>query len=345
MKRQLIIAFVTLLHLALIALLLKSCDLGKLKERSGGGKNGQENDASENAGGAAGPSDAAGGAAGGARVQRLDAIPFTYVERPLSREAEARQKACRTGILIDWDSKDILWRKNADQAVPVASMTKMMTALLLADRVAEDPAVSLSTRVPVTRTASKVGGSQVYLDPREALSLDDLLKCIMIFSANDAAQLVAEYLGNGSVDTFVKAMNDKARLLGMPKARFVTPHGLPGVVPGTDMATATEMAFLASLLLERPEVVKWSSTRLSYIRENSTQFKPFQLVSRNALITTCPGVNGMKTGFTNEAGFCVAATCERGKRRMIAVVTGCSSSPDRDQLVKALFDWGYGVVK
>ena len=214
--------------------------------------------------------------------------------------------------------------------------------VFVVEQIDADPALSLSTPVRISKTAHRIGGSQVYLDPRETLTLDELLKCIMIFSANDAAYQVAEYIGGGDASVFVEKMNRRASAMGMERASFRTPHGLTDSATGTaDIATATELAFLGAVLLDRPEVVKWSSTRLSYIRENSEKFKPFQLVNRNALITSCEGVNGMKTGYTSKAGFCVTATCKRDGRTLIAVVTGCSTKKDRNELVKALFEWGY----
>ncbi len=337
MKRRLIIILVTIVHLVLIAWAIRAWDSGKGGRRDqAAGQPGQA--AADRAPAAvAGQSQAATDS-----KPSLKNTPLTYQPRPLNKAVEARSTACRTGILIDWSSHRILWRKEADRPVPIASMTKMMTALLLAERVRNDPGLSLDTLVKITPAAAKIGGSQVWLDPRESLSLDDLLKCIMIMSANDAAFQIAHFLGGGDPAAFVKAMNRRARELGLERASFHSPHGLPGRSErDSDQATATEMAFLAARLLDYPEVVKWSSTRLSYIRENHPTFNPFQLVNRNRLITNAPGVNGMKTGFTSEAGFCVATTCVRDGRTLIAVVTGCSTSQDRDELVKALLDWGY----
>lgn len=281
-------------------------------------------------------------AAQAAEEVTLQSIPFSYLPRERSPELATRQKSCRSGVLIDWGKKEILWRKSAEKSVPIASMTKMMTALLLVEAIKADPSLSLKTPIQITKAASMIGGSQVYLDPRETFSVDELLKCMMMFSANDAAFQIAEYLGEGDVNRFVAKMNSRAKSLGLSNAKFHTPHGLKDAGTGRENeATAMEMAFLGAKLLQHPAVVKWSSTRLSYIRENSSTFKPFQLVNRNKLITTCPGVNGMKTGYTAKAGFCITATCSREGRVLIAVVTGCASSNARNDLVKALFDWGY----
>jgi len=256
----------------------------------------------------------------------------------LPADLQQQSQAASSAIVVDWDRKLILWQKQPQQAVPIASMTKMMTALLLMERLDQDPDLTLQTQVRVTPATMRIGGSQVYLDPRESFSIDDLLRCIMIFSANDAAFLIGEFLGNGSEATFIDQMNARARELGMNSFRFFNTHGLPSDA-GINRGNVVDLALLAGRLLEYDDVVKWASTWLSYLREDT---KPFQLVNRNRLVRSCDGVNGMKTGYTRDAGFCVAATAQRhGGRRMIVVVTGCASANERNDLVAALFDWGY----
>ena len=268
--------------------------------------------------------------------------PDTFQNRQVSEpplEVARKTGLCNTGILVDWTDKTLLWKKHPDRVVAIASLTKMMTALLLMEAV-QTNAHTLEEPVRVTPAAYNVGGSQVYLDPRETFTLEELLKCTMIFSANDAAYLVAEYLGGGKVEPFVARMNKRADALGLEHTHFHNPHGLPE--SGSDRenrSTAREMAFLAGHLLRYPAVVKWSSTWLSWIREDTD--KPFQLANRNRLVQTCPGVIGMKTGYTNEAGYCIAAVADRNDRVMIAVVTGCPSSKKRNDLVETLLDWGY----
>ncbi len=277
-----------------------------------------------------------------AGVKSLTQVTLTPVDLPLPASIATRTSACRTGLLVDWTNRRILWRKQPDQAVPIASMTKMMTALLVMEHIARDPMIDLNSRVRVTRTAAAVGGRQVWLDPRESLTVDELLKCTMVRSANDTAYLLAEFLSGGNVPVFVRRMNDRAAELGLSQMRFTSPHGLPSA-PGTvsDQATARELAYLGAYLLDFPQIVKWSSTRLAYIREQSSEFKPFQLVNSNHLVESVPGVNGMKTGYTQEAGYCTTVTCERSRRVMIVVLTGCSTAKERDALAKDLLEWGY----
>ena len=220
-------------------------------------------------------------------------------------------------------------------------MTKMMTVLLLMESIAADSELTLDTLIPVTRSAASIGGRQVYLDPREKLTLDELLKCTIIRSANDTAYLIAEYLSKGNVQDFIKRMNRRADELGFPTATFSSPHGLPlnGATP--DKASPLELAFLARILLSHPEVVRWSSTRLEYIRENTSKFKPFQLINTNTLVEKVPGVTGMKTGFTQDAGYCMTVTCTRSDRTLVLVVTGCRSNESRDDLATKLLEWGF----
>jgi D-alanyl-D-alanine carboxypeptidase (penicillin-binding protein 5/6) len=280
---------------------------------------------------------------GSGALARLDKLQFTAAaSSQVPADLAARLKACKSGVLIDWSRKHILWQKDSERAVPIASMTKMMSVLLLMEAIERDPMLSLETPVKVTRTAAKIGGRQVWLDPRETFSLDELLKCIMIRSANDATYLIAEFVSNGDVKAFVSDMNKRASALGLRSAQFCNPHGLPpdgNARP--NQASPLEMAFLAARLLEYPEVVKWSSTRLAFIRENDPRFERFQLVSSNRLVGNVEGVNGMKTGYTENAGYCTTVTCQRQGRTVIAVVTGCNSYKERDSLVKAMLDWAY----
>lgn len=261
--------------------------------------------------------------------------------RRLPPALTANEQHCTAGILVDWTQRRILWAKAPDTPVPIASMTKMMTALLLIEAVRQDPMIELNTPVRATRTAARIGGRQVYLDFRETFTVDELLKCMMIFSANDIAYLTAEFLAGGNVDLFVRRMNERAAELGMTKTRFRTPNGLPPRDGAPDIGTARDMAVLAAEVLHYPEVTKWASTWLAYIREDSERFDRFQLVNTNRLIRESPGVNGMKTGYTGAAGFCLAATCERNDRVLIGVVTGFPSAGERNAFVKQLLDWGY----
>lgn len=276
--------------------------------------------------------------------QTLDAMNFTYATAAVSSALAKQTTDCTAGVLIDVASRQILWHKNEHQPVPIASMTKMMTTLMLMDAIHRDKRVTLETVVPISAATAKIGGSQVYLDPKETFTVDELLKCIMIKSANDAAYQIGEFLGGGSADKFVMDMNQRAQELGMRHTKFYNSHGLP---PGPKMdenqASAMEMAYLGLRLLDYPDVVKWSGKFIDYIRVNDPK-KKFELVNHNKLVATCPGVNGMKTGFTAKSKYCITATCTRGGRVLVCVVSGCPSSKQRNALVESLLNWGYAVA-
>ena len=163
----------------------------------------------------------------------------------------------------------------------------------------------------------------------------------MIKSANDSAELVAEYLGNGDRETFVEMMNKRAGELHLSNTHFYNPHGLPngnGPKRQENYSCAESLAYMAEMLLRYPVAVKMASTWKDHIREGK---KRFDLVNHNKLVSYCPGVDGMKTGFTNKAMFCIAVTCKRNNRRLIAVVTGFPSWRTRNKFVSKLLNWGY----
>ncbi len=252
-----------------------------------------------------------------------------------------------TGILVDLDSGRVFWAKAPKRGVPIASMTKMMTALLAFEDEKARPELEMETPIQVTKSATGIGGSQLYLDTRETFSFGDMLKATMIMSANDASQLLAEFLSGGNTYEFVARMNRRAKELKMPMTKFFNPHGLPGNTSAEDNVSSPEgMILLARELLEYPQAVEWASTKIDYLprknlKDPSQDKEPSMLRNHNKLVGACPGVNGMKTGFTQRAKFCVTATCERGGRRMAASVTGFNTQKERDSFVAKLLDWGY----
>ena len=253
-----------------------------------------------------------------------------------------RSNMAKTGILVDINNQTVLWAKKSRKSVPIASMTKMMTVLLALEEIEnKNSAINLDTIIPVTNEAYKIGGSQVYLDPREKFPIKELLKTMMISSANDSSYLIAQYIGGGDVNVFVKSMNKRAKEINMPKAHFSNPDGLPEKYSAQDnMATAEGLVFLATRLLQYPLVRKLATTRLAYFRENTK--KPMMLVNTNRLVREkFNGITGLKTGYTRRSGFCLTATCKRGKQSLIAVVTGFQSNKERNEFVKNLLNWGY----
>jgi len=271
--------------------------------------------------------------------------PFDYSssveEAPDSSEATA-------GILVDLGSRRVLWAKNPKEPVPIASMTKMMTVLLAyEDILAGRGGASLKTEVAVTPESSKIGGSQVYLDPRESFTLEELLEAVSVKSANDAAYLVAQRLGGGDAGAFVARMNVRAKGIGMKATKFSNPHGLPEKPPENDNAASPEdLALLAERCLEHPKIMEWASTWSVDFRKPGERGH-MTLTNHNHLVPgspgECPGVDGLKTGFTTRAGFCMTVTCKRNGKRLAAVATGFKSYHERDAFVKRLLDWGYSL--
>ena len=249
-------------------------------------------------------------------------------------------KQAYTGILVDLDSHKVLWAKYPRKAVPIASMTKMMTLLLAFEALDSRSDLDLETALPVTPDAAGMGGSQVYLDVKEIHPFGELLKTMAIKSANDSAYLVGEYIGGNSMAHFISAMNKRAYKLRMPSTKFVNAHGLPGNNQDNSVSSPEGLAILAEQLLQYPLLLRWTSTKQDYFRPEGDKSRQM-LTNTNRLTGTCSGVDGLKTGYTRAAGFCVTATCLRGGKRLVAVVSGFKSSKARNAFVSKLFNWGY----
>ncbi len=210
----------------------------------------------------------------------------------------------------------VIFEVNDHQPWPTASLAKMMLMLIVAEKI-HDGSLKLSDQVATSRKAAQIGGSQVYLKEGETFSLDDMMKAVVVHSANDATVAVAEYLA-GSTDAFVVMMNQKAAALGLKDTHYYNVHGLPpeaGQSP--DVASAYDQAMLAREMLKYPDVLRWSSIDTAPFRGGA-----FVLRNTNHMVRTYPGCDGLKTGFYSEAGFNVVATAKRGGLRLIAVVLG-----------------------
>ena len=243
-----------------------------------------------------------------------------------------------TGILVDLDSGYVLWEKNSRKSVPIASMTKMMTLLVAFEAIEQRPDISLDSMVTVSRAAANIGGTQVWLAKGEKFTLRDLMKTMMLRSANDSAYMVGEYLGNGDIHQFVAKMNSRAQAMNMGGTVFYNPNGLPEVK--NNVSTPEALTRMAFELLKRPQAMTWASTRKGSFRDKSS--KAYQiLINTNKLLGSCPGVDGLKTGFINAAGSCITVTCKRGGRRLVAVVTGFKSWRSRNAFIRKLLNWGY----
>lgn len=270
---------------------------------------------------------------------------FQLQNHQLPAELQRLVGNCRAAAVIDMDRKILLWGKEYTKAYPLASLTKMITALLAMESLEKEGSqLSLESPIRVSVAASKVEGRKVWLDPRETFTFDELLKCMLIRSANDCAFLLGEFIAGGDHDKFVAMMNSRAKELACNNFVLYNSHGLPhGANRLENLGNILELAFIAELLWEYPQIMKWTATRYETIREDS---KLFQLDTTNQLLRSCEGVNGMKTGFTNQAGYCIVASCERQEKKMLAVVMGVdgkSGDKVRNEIAKHLLEWAYAL--
>ena len=239
---------------------------------------------------------------------------------------------CAAAILIDEDSGAVLYEKNADQQRPIASITKVMTLLLTFEALSAGR-IALTDTVPVSEHAYHMGGSQIWLEPGEQMTLDDMLKAICISSANDAAVAVAEFVG-GSEPAFVQQMNARAAELGLTNTHFENACGLDAE---GHLSTARDVAMMSrEILLHHAEVRNYCSIWMDSLRGGATQ-----LVNTNKMLKTYNGITGLKTGTTSKAGVCISASAERDGLRLIAVVLGSPSGKERFQAATALLDYGF----
>lgn len=224
-------------------------------------------------------------------------------------------------IVIDASDGRVLFEDGADRPGYPASMLKLMDLFVILDRV-KDGRLRLDETVPVTKEAFDMGGSQVWLDPRETFPLEELLYALMVQSANDAAMALAQHVG-GSREGFVRLMNEKARALDLsPITQFQSPHGLPpGKGQRPDITTPRDFAKLCqALLAAHPDTLKYTSVIQRPFRPDAPQ--PVIMGNHNALLGTFPGCDGLKTGWIRASGYCLAATVQRDGRRVISVLMG-----------------------
>ena len=240
-------------------------------------------------------------------------------------------------ILIEASTGDILYERNSHEKLPPASMTKMMSMLLILENI-EKGIIKWDDIVTVSSNASSMGGSQILLETGEEMTVEDLFKGIAIGSGNDAVVALAEYIA-GTVDEFVNIMNEKAKELNLNDTYFKNPHGLNDT---NHYSSAYDMAMIAKELSKHEKVFEYTSIYEDYLREG-TQRKLW-LVNTNKLVRFYKGVDGLKTGYTEEAGYCLTATANKGFR-VIAVVMGEPSSELRNKEVSEMLDYAYATYR
>jgi D-alanyl-D-alanine carboxypeptidase (penicillin-binding protein 5/6) len=243
-------------------------------------------------------------------------------------------------IVVDAATGETLIENGPDEVNPPASVTKLMTFLVVQDRIRSGN-ISLQTPVTVTAEDSRIGGTQVWLKEGEVFPVEELLYALMIQSANDAANALARTAA-GSRDAFVQLMNARAKELGMTHTTFRSPHGLPPAtrkISDSDLTTPRDLTLLCRELLSKTDVLRYTSVKQRVFRGDTPQ--KVVMNNHNHLLGKVAGVDGLKTGFTNGAGFCLAATAERNGRRIIAVVMGSPDRKTRDLRVGELIERGF----
>lgn len=261
-----------------------------------------------------------------------DPVDESSVPAPLTGDFKA-------AIVIDAESGQVLMAFNESDRREPASMLKMMTELIILEHVAEG-GISMDETVTVSAKASKMGGSQVYLKQGEEFTVEELLQALAIHSANDAAAALAEHVA-GSTDAFVDLMNFNAKKLGMNRTEFHSVHGLPaGRNQLPDLTTAADMAILGRELLKFPEALVWAATETAPFRDGE-----FTLYNPNKLVGKYRGLDGIKTGYTQPAGFCVTASAVQKGIRLISVVMGCSTDKARATETTRLLSQGFNMFE
>lgn len=238
----------------------------------------------------------------------------------------------KAALLMEACSGNVLYEMNADQAMSPASVTKIMTALIVFETI-EAGKIQLSDVVTVSDHASNMGGSQVFLKAGEEMTVDELIKCVLVSSANDAAVALAEYIG-GSEESFVKMMNNRAHELGATNAVFYNATGLDD--NEVNLMSARDVAIISRELISHKDVFKYTTIWMDTIRNGA-----FGLTNTNRLIRFYKGANGLKTGSTSKAGFCITATALRDDMQLIAVIMGSPTRDIRNSEAKSLFDFGF----
>ena len=242
----------------------------------------------------------------------------------------------KSALLMEYSTGEIIYGRDIHTKFAPASMTKIMSMLLFVEAI-EKGNMTWDERVRVSSNASSMGGSQILLEANELMSVEDLFKGVAIGSGNDAAVALAERVG-GTETHFVEMMNKRATELGLKNTNFKNVHGLD---EANHYSTAYDMAIIAKELIKYEKVLEYSSIYETYLRANTD--RKFWLVNTNKLVRFYPGVDGLKTGYTKEAGHCLTATAKKGDMRLIAIVFGEPDSSMRNKEISSMFDYGYNV--
>ena len=265
----------------------------------------------------------------------LTALGMVLCLLSVTVRAEALEIAAPSAILMEASTGTVLYEKNAHERLAPASVTKVMTLLLVMEAL-DRGQIGWDDMVITSETAAAKGGSQVYLEVGEQMSMDEMLKSVVVSSANDCATALAEHVA-GSEAAFVEKMNQRAAELGMEDTHFVNCTGLDdGVDAAEHLTSAYDIAIMSQALLKHEEIRKYTTIWMDTVRNGE-----FGLANTNKLVRFYEGTTGLKTGYTSAAGHCLSASAERNGVEFIAVVLHCASSGDRFQSAKQLLDYGF----
>ena len=271
-------------------------------------------------------------------MKKILILLLLLISIPLVKAEETEDLApnAKSAIMIEASTGEILFQKNKDEKLAPASMTKMMSMLLIMEEI-ENGNLKWNEMITTSEKASSMGGSQIFLKVGEKTTVEDLLKGVAIASGNDAVVALAERV-SGSEEQFVKRMNIRAKDLGLKNTNFINATGLTA---DNHYSSAYDMSLIAKELVKHEKILEFTSTYEDYLRKDTKS--PFWLVNTNRLVRFKEGVDGLKTGFTDEAGYCLTATMKKDNMRLITVVMKEENTSKRSADTTKMLDYGFNI--
>lgn len=271
-------------------------------------------------------------------MKKILILLLLLISIPLVKAEETEDLApnAKSAIMIEASTGEILFQKNKDEKLAPASMTKMMSMLLIMEEI-ENGNLKWNEMITTSEKASSMGGSQIFLKVGEKMTAEDLLKGVAIASGNDAVVALAERI-SGSEEQFVKRMNIRAKDLGLKNTNFINATGLTA---DNHYSSAYDMSLIAKELVKHEKILEFTSTYEDYLRKDTKS--PFWLVNTNRLVRFKEGVDGLKTGFTDEAGYCLTATMKKDNMRLITVVMKEENTSKRSADTTKMLDYGFNI--
>lgn len=271
-------------------------------------------------------------------MKKILILLLLFISIPLVKAEETEDLApnAKSAIMIEASTGEILFQKNKDEKLAPASMTKMMSMLLIMEEI-ENGNLKWDEMITTSEKASSMGGSQIFLKAGEKMTVEDLLKGVAIASGNDAVVALAERV-SGSEEQFVKRMNTRAKDLGLKNTNFINATGLTA---DNHYSSAYDMSLIAKELVRHEKILEFTGTYEDYLRKDTKS--PFWLVNTNRLVRFKEGVDGLKTGFTDEAGYCLTATMKKDNMRLITVVMKEENTSKRSADTTKMLDYGFNI--